>query len=82
MKNRRDVCAATEAGFTEYTDLPWVVKTGCQRTPAFQSKFCYDHSPRVGVESAEQLASSQENVVAFITSKKQTRNGNYYQVYM
>ena len=48
MKNRRDVCDATEAGYTEYKSLPGVIITGCQHTQAFQSKFCYEHSPRIG----------------------------------
>ena len=83
MKNRRDICAATEAGFAEYTGLPGAIKTGCQRSPGHQSKFCYEHSPRVASMTCaedEQNLSSKENVVAFITCKKQTRSGTYYQV--
>ena len=82
MKNRRDVCAATEAGFIEYAGLPGTIKTGCQQTPAYQSKFCYEHSPRVGKcgEGTDQSVSVEDNVVVLITSKKQTRRGIYYQV--
>lgn len=83
MKNRRDVCAATEAGFAEYTGLPGVIKTGCQHSPSFQSKYCYEHSPRVvkmTYEDTEQPHPSQEDVVGFITNMKQTRNGVYYEV--
>lgn len=84
MKNRRDICAATEAGFIEYVGLPGTIKTGCQQSPTHCSKFCYDHSPRVAnmslQDDTQQLYSSNENVVGFITSKKQTRSGTYYQV--
>ena len=84
MKNRRDVCAATEAGYTEYSGLPGIIKTGCQQTPSFQSKFCYEHSPRVGkmtpMEDEQELAIPEENIVGLIASKKQTRKGVYYQV--
>lgn len=79
MKNRRDVCAATEAGFTEYKGLPGVIKTGCQLTPAYKSNFCFEHSPRVGKMTCEEEP-PQENVVALIVGKKQTRSGTYYQV--
>ena len=75
MKNRRDVSAATEAGFTEYLGLPGTIKTGCQRTPAYQSKFCYEHSRRVGnmTENMQQQSTLTENVVGLITSKKQMK---------
>ena len=82
MKNRRDVCAATEAGYVEYNGLPGNIKTGCPETPAFMSQYCYEHSARIGkrMSETEGLSDSEENVVAFITNKKQTRNGTYYQV--
>ncbi len=44
------------------------------------SKFCYNHSARVGKKSDENIDSSVEDVVAFIVNKKQTRNETYYQV--
>ena len=47
MKNRRDVCAATEAGCIEYEGLPGVIVTGCQQTPGYQSRYCYSHAPRI-----------------------------------
>ena len=85
MKNRRDVCAATEAGFIEYEDLPGVIKTGCQLSPEHQSKYCYNHAPRVSqraVEVETQQESSEESVVQLITAKKTTRNGTYYQLHL
>ncbi len=80
MKYHRDVCAATEAGYIEYSELSGAIKTGCPKTPAFMSKFCYNHSARVGKKSDENIDSSVEDVVAFIVNKKQTRNETYYQV--
>ena len=53
MKNRRDICAATEAGFATFKGLPGAIKTGCQLSPGYQSKFCSYHSPRVACISAD-----------------------------
>ena len=47
LKNRRDVCSATEAGFIEYSSLSGAIKTGCQLSPCATSKFIYYHAPRV-----------------------------------
>lgn len=41
MKNHRDVCYATEAG---YAGLPGRIKTGCPNTPGFQSRYCSLHT--------------------------------------
>ena len=78
MKNRRDVCAATEAGFIEYEGLPGVIKTGCQLSPGYQSKYCYHHAPRVTRAGNND---TEEDIIKLITGKKTTRNGTYYQVY-
>ena len=78
-KNRRDVCAATEAGFIEYKGLPGVIKTGCQLSPGYQSQYCYHHSPRVTRVANED---AEQKIVSLITGKKTTRNGTYYQVYL
>ena len=85
MKNRRDVCAASEAGFTEYEGLPGVIKTGCQLSPGYQSKYCYTHAPRIshrtgGEEQTDVCA--EEGIVRLITAKKQTHTETYYQVHM
>ena len=86
MKNRRDVCAATEAGFTEYEGFQGAVKTGCPQSPGYQSKYCYTHSPRIAPVSSgsdvPQQSRGNEGVVGVILAKKQTRNETYYQVYM
>ena len=54
MKNRRDICAASEAGFTEYEGLPGLIKTGCQLSPGYQSKYCYEHAPRISKRTSEE----------------------------
>ena len=46
MENRRNVCAASEAGFVGYEGLPGMNKTGCQLSPANYSKYCYEHAPK------------------------------------
>ena len=46
MKNRRDVCAATNAGFIEYKELG-SLKSGCQLSPIQGSNYCVLHAPRV-----------------------------------
>ena len=46
-KNRRDIYAATEAGFVKFEGLPGAIKTGCQLSPGYQSRYCYNHAPRV-----------------------------------
>ena len=43
----RGVCKATEAGFVTFEGLPGQVKTGCQKTPDLQSRYCHLHKPRV-----------------------------------
>lgn len=43
MKNRRDVCYAKDAGYIEFNDLPGSIKSGCQATPAYKSRYCENH---------------------------------------
>ena len=81
MKNRRDICAATEAGFIEFEGLPGAIKTGCQLSPGYQSKYCYYHAPRVStIGNIENERNQNEGVIKFIIAQKQTRNDTYYQV--
>jgi hypothetical protein len=40
MKNHRDVCCATNAGYSEYTGLPGRVRTGCPNTPGLHTVMC------------------------------------------
>lgn len=83
MKNRRDVCAASEAGFIEYEGLPGVIKTGCQLSPAYQSKYCYTHAPRISQRTGgenQAKVDAEEGIVKVITAKKETRKETYFQV--
>ena len=45
VKNYRDVCHATNAGYVEYAGLPGRVRTGCPNTPDYKSPFCALHKP-------------------------------------
>ena len=45
MKNRRDVCYAKDAGYVEFDGLSGSIKTGCQATPAYMSRYCEQHKP-------------------------------------
>ena len=74
------MCAATKAGFVQYEGLPGAITTGCQLYPAFQSKFCIHHTPRVAHMSSSDGKSSKDNIIGLITNKKETRNGTYYEV--
>ena len=56
MKNRRDVCLAKDAGFIQYPGLPGRIKTGCMATPAFKSRYCTQHTVRVGSTSENDTA--------------------------
>ena len=47
MKNYRDVCSATEAGFVTFQGLPGTIKTGCQPTPDEKSRYCSKHKPHI-----------------------------------
>lgn len=82
MKNHRDVCKATEAGYSTFDGLPGQVKTGCQKTPDFKSRYCYLHKPRVCAisEDQEDEATSLEGVVEMILETKVTRKTTYYKV--
>ena len=94
MKNQRNICAATEAGYVQYQHLPGSIKTGCQLSPPSTSKYCYLHAPRVcvgmsmntpdlGCEQSDSQPghkSACEGVLRYITGKKITRNQVYYQV--
>ena len=46
MKNSRQICEATDAGFVEHDGLPGMVKTGCMNTPDQKSRFCAIDKPR------------------------------------
>ena len=83
MKNQCNICAATEAGYIQYPNLPGSIKTGCQLSPPSALKYCTLHAPRVRAgmlmkesdlssEHSEPTRNTHEGVVQFITSKKVT----------
>lgn len=78
QKNNRQVCAAEEAGFVEYANLPGKVKTGCMETPEQKSQFCSLHKPRE--MKGETDSSAKHMVIESILSKKETRNATFYEV--
>ena len=84
MKNRRNVCAATEAGYLQYDGLEGNIKTGCPMTPLQTLRYCYHHVIRVSKPDAEDkyTQSGEEGIVKVIMSEKETRSGVYYQVIM
>ena len=96
LKNRRAVCAASEAGYLQCPGLCGTIKSGCQLTPLQTSKYCYQHANRVSnarpqcqdnqmeediPQSIESTQSESDGIIKFILSRKQTRNGAYYQVH-
>ena len=88
MKNQRDVCAATEAGFIQYSSLAGSIKTGCQLTPLRSSKYCFHHAPRVAQKSIDcpetectSASTKEDGIVKYLIAKKVTRNATYYQVH-
>lgn len=89
MKNHRDVCKATYAGFIEFDGLPGQIQSGCQKTPDYKSRYCTLHKPRVGIlsqlpgdadESTSKHEESSEGVIETILEKKVTRSTTYYKV--
>lgn len=88
MKNWRDICAASEAGYIEYKSLPGTIKTGCQLSPMRTSKYCFNHAPRVSKICAQDCTSTfesagsivEEGIVKVLLAKKVTRNSTLYEV--
>ena len=81
MKNRRDVCAASEAGYIQYEGLPTFIKTDCQYSLGYSFKYCFEHAPIIAVcKEGSTTNAVYEGVVKIITTKKETCSGVYYQV--
>ena len=73
MKNSRQICEATDAGFVEHDGLPGMVKTGCMNTPDQKSRFCAIDKPR------QLISDDCSGVIEMIVSKKTTRSTTFYQ---
>lgn len=76
MKNHRDVCLATHAGYAEYQGLPGMVQTGCPNTPDYKSRFCSLHKPTIPVQTGE----PSSTVDKLIIGSRSTRQGKTYEV--
>ena len=81
LKNRRDICGAKDAGWIQYPGLAGRIKTGCVSSPSFRSRYCEEHKIRC-VEGENSSSESDELVIETLLAKKETRNGNNYQVYI
>lgn len=77
MKNRRLVCAATHAGYTEYKGLSGRVRTGCPNMPAHKSQYCTLHKPCI---AAKDTICQTSEPVGIITGKRSTRTSTLYEV--
>jgi len=80
MKNHRNVCCATTAGYTTYNGLQGKVQTGCPNTPAYRSPYCTVHKPVVSVQKGADAGTNKEKPVGLVIAKKETRNSTFYQV--
>ena len=41
------MCLAKDAGFIEFQNLPGSIKSGCQKTPDYKSRYCKHHKHQV-----------------------------------
>ena len=88
MKNHRDVCFASHAGYTKYSGLPGKVCTGCPNTPDYSSRYYKIHKPTVATPQVSEQGTDdhppkslvQEDQVGLIISKRVTRKSVLYQV--
>ena len=80
MKNHRNVCSATEAGFHNLKGLPGTIKTGCQLTPDKKSRYCSKHKPRVCVKPLDDTTDACK--VDKEEDERITRSATFYKVCM
>jgi hypothetical protein len=87
MKNHRQICSATDAGYTTFDGLPGKVKTGCINSPDHKSWYCTLHSPNISVscpfsDDGDELfeMTNHEGPIAMILSKRTTRQNTFYKV--
>ena len=89
MNNNREVCFAVDAGFTEFTNLPGLIKTGCPNTPAYKSRYCASHGPLVAIphklDEAKEVVTVQKaeepRLAGIITGKRTTRSSMLFEVH-
>ena len=92
MKNSRERCFATHAGYAEFSGLPGRMRIGCPNTPGYKSQYCPLHAPVTAIAQDVQFShddspamvnlttSSEERHAAIILNKRVTRKSNFYQV--
>lgn len=90
MKNHRNVCNATLAGYAHFKGLAGQVQTGCPNTPVYKSSFCAIHKtvmakPSQLTEPCNKTTTNnfklqKEEAVGMIVNKRTTRNSTLYQV--
>ena len=90
MKNHRDICFATCAGYVEYKGLPGRVQSGCPNTPDYKSHYCSLHKLVVAIpqkipadqdtSAAIPSTSANEDQVGLIISERVTRSSTLYEV--
>lgn len=93
MKNHRNICLATNAGYAVYDGLPGRVRTGCPNSPDYLSPYCGLHKPSVALrqcisvqedsmeeESSRNVKESNRDLLGIIINKRITRNNTLYQV--
>lgn len=77
LKNHRDVCFATSAGYAEYRGLDGHIKIGCQETPSFKSEL---HKPTIAPQDSL-LQVDPTTELGFMVGKKPTKNSVLYKVH-
>ena len=85
LKNHRDVCFAANAGYAEFKGLDGKVRIGCQDTPAYKSRYCDLHKPKVPLSSNQAMDGTAQNEtvddhIGVITGKRVTRTSVLYEV--
>lgn len=89
MKNHRNVCFATNAGYVEFNGLPGRVRTGCPNSPSYASLYCSLHKPMLAVAHHGDAdgnpinltgKSAEKEPVGLVVGKRETRASTLYQV--
>ena len=61
MKISREVCKAKDVGYIHYKGLQGTIRTGCTKSPAFESRYCAEHRDfacQLKVASEDEIASA------------------------
>ena len=80
MRNQREVCKAKNAGYLQFPGLFGKIKTGCTATPAYNSRYCGNHTPYV-VKSTTDNVDDSERIVEVALGKKQDSPQDFRKAY-